>query len=229
MKRSRSGCARSGAVKRRKSSRSKYARRVPRNIPIPSIDVTRKWWARNWVPSTAAVGNFWTYEAPRIIDMPDFNQYSAIFDEYKVRAVKYTFMPKWSSFDGANTTDTTLPGITNASSTYLHILVDPTSSVVPAGSYNSTTLNSFLENGDAKTHYGDKPINVYYKPKVGTTLGAGFDNAKRIDAGWNNCSSGNAIAMNGFHVFAQDQNFTGIFSQTYDVFVTLYVSFRGIK
>lgn len=201
-------------------------RRVPRSLKLNTVVFKRKTWAGNWQPSTVGVADFWKYYSFSLNAMSGYAEVTNLFDEYKISALKVEFHPRFSGFDGANTTDTTLPGVTNQSGTKLHILVDPSSTLTPTGVYNSTTLNTLLENGTVRSHSGNRVVSVYYKPKVYNTV-SGLA-ANMIRSPWIRTDQV-ALPHYGFHAFAQDNNFSGTFGQSWDIFVTYYIQCRNMK
>lgn len=220
-----------GGRSRRRGKRARRSfmrrRRVPRSIAARTIKVYRKFWSQNWVPATTNTIDFYRYYTFTVTQIPNWTEYQALFDEYKVNWFKYTFRPRYDSFAGNDTTDTTLPGVTNQSTTYLHTLVDPKTYITPSGTYTTSNLNTFLEQGKSKTYQGTKPVSVLIKyPCVAEDTNATAD-AKYVKAGWNSTNNPGVRAHRGFFIFAQDQNMTGVFGQTWDIFVECSVSFRG--
>lgn len=207
--------------KRRRMMRSK---RVPRSyIRNSMVMVKRTFWFENWSPNTTNTNGFWRNYALGLSNLPSVNEFTAVFDQYKINAIKYTFRPRYDSFAGNDTTDTTLPGVTNQAGTHLHVIVDPHSTITPSGTYNSTNLNAFLENGSVRSYNGNRAVNVFVRPSVNLN---GVE--RRVRAPWIQ-SGQNAIQHYGIHVFAQDINLTGVFGQSWDVFVTYYMQFRNLK
>lgn len=159
--------------------------------------------------------------------MPNFGELASLFDQYRVYALKYTFRPRYDGFQGQDTTDTTLPGVTNQGKTYIHVVNDPKSTISPSGVYNSTTLNSFFEQGRVKSYNGNRPFSVYFKPSVADDAD-GVNIAKYVRAPWLNVGV-TGIIHRGFHSFAQDINLTGVFGQSWDIFVTPYMMFKNMR
>jgi hypothetical protein len=158
--------------------------------------------------------------------MPSSPELSAVFDMYRMNAVKMTFRPRYDGFDGSNTTDTTAPGVTNQGGTNVHYIVDPGSFLNPSGTYTSANLNNFLENGDVRSATGTKPFSIIYKPTTNAATGSG---PMKKTGQWLSTQTANDLAQSGVHVFMQDTNLTGTFSQAFDIFVTYYMSFRGVR
>lgn len=214
-----------------RAAKRRAVRRIPRGVRAPmTLAVKRKFYLENWQPSTATTNGFWRYYSFNLAQMFDVGQFQAVFDQYRINAIRVEFHPRYSEFAGNDTTDTVLPGVTNQAGTRLSVMVDTRSSVVPSGAYSSATYNSFLEQGNARTHQGNRPVTVYFRPSVSTTLGANVAGAARkrapvmmLDA------SGQQVNHTGFHIFAWDPNFSGTFGQSFDILVTYYLTFRGMR
>lgn len=225
-KRQRRGSARAAA--RRTYKRYQKATVPRRLISTPKINVQRSYWYENWTPNTVATNNFWRYYSFRLQDLPSYLDFAAPFDRFRINAIKVTFRPRYDNFAGNDTVDTTLPGVTNQAGCKLTIINDPASNFAPAGVYGSGTYNIALENGKARVHNGNKDINVYFKPMVNSETG-GLSAGRRIRAPMLQCSQAAGLVHNGFHVYANDVNFTGVFGQSFDVYVTYYMTFIGLR
>lgn len=208
---------------------SKMRRRIPRGVGLKnevSITCKRQFRQTFWQPSTAATSDFWKIFWFKLTDLPTSSEFTNLFDEYRFNAIKVVFRPRFSGFDGANTTDSTLPGITNQAGTNLHIALDPKGSISPSGAYSSSSLNLFMENDNIRSYNGNRAVTVYYKPTVMRTvdgLAAEFKTSPWLSTSYP------AINHFGFSAYAQDFNFNGTFGQSWDIFVTYYMSFRGLK
>lgn len=222
------------AVKRRRSSRrmrrrtrrktSKRMLRRKRSTPRVT-SFKRTCWSTNFTPTAASTSGFWVYFTTTFASISNNAEYVALFDQYKINAVKYTFRPRYDSFAGNDTTDTTLPGVTNQGGTMVHTIADPTSNVVPTGLYGASNLNTFLENGNVRTRTGNKAFSVYFKPMVDDSMATGTE---RKRASWLPTTN-TTIVHNGFHCFFQDVNLTGTFGQSFDIYITYYFQCRGMK
>jgi len=178
-----------------------------------------------WTPSTITTADFWRYYRINLAQLPSAAEFAALFDQYKINGLKFTFRPRYSEFAGNDTTDTTLPGVTNQGQVLAHVIVDPHNVSVPSGTYTRANLNTFLENGNVKSYQANKPFSVYYKPTVDTTVQS-VGSARRIAAPWLQTTQ-LGIDHNGFHMFLSDVNLTGAFGNAYDVFVTYYFCCRN--
>lgn len=222
-------------AQKRKMARAAKRLRKKRTTSVPTtvapkmstMRVKRTCWTQNYAPSTATTAGFWSYVATNLGNVTNVAEYTALFDSYRINGIKYTLRPRFDNFSGNNTQDATQPGVTNQGGCLVHVIKDGDSTLVPSGTYTSATLNSFLENGSVKTYSGNKAINIYFKPKVDRTF-AGVSTAGRTSSPWLSTSQA-AIAHNGVHLFFQDVNLTGNFGQSWDLFITYYMEFKGQK
>lgn len=193
---------------------------------IPILKCQRTQYIGNWVPSTVTTGDFWKSYQWVLGFVNNNAEFVNLFDLYRFAALRYVFRPRYNSFAGNDTTDTTLPGISNQAGTMLHILKDPYSVSTPAGTYSAATLNTFLEGGNVKTYTGLRPVSVYFKPVVRMTVAGG--SSKPVRSPWLNVTD-TTIPHYGFQAFAQDVNLTGVFGQSWDVYVTAYMMFKNLR
>lgn len=204
-----------------KKKRMRLAR-TPR-VSLPTMAFKRTWYYGVFQPTTVTTAGFWQYFTIQFSNMPNVSEYTSLFDQYRINAIKWTFRPRYDSFAGNDTTDTVLPGVTNQMGTNIHIIKDPMSTVTPTGTYSAGTLNSYLENGNVRSYNGNKAVTVYWKPMIDDALSTG---TRRVKAPFISCNN-SIVPHAGFHVFFQDFNFSGTFGQQWDMFVTLYFQCRG--
>lgn len=217
-------------TQRRRMMRRSRIPRVPRSLAVNTVFLKRKTWAGNWQPSTATTSDFWKYYGYQLAYVSGYQDITNMFDEFKICALKYEFHPRFSGFNGNDTTDTTLPGVTNQAGTKLHILADKKSTLTPTGTYTSSTLNSLMENGEVKTYSGNRKVVVFVRnPTIGEILTGGATVQRFTPSPWLRTDNGNGIQHYGFHAFAQDNNFNGSFGQSWDIFVTAYIACRNLK
>jgi len=86
----------------------------------------------------------------RLSDLPDYSEYCAMFDQYRIVGVKLTFFPQQ--------TDASV-GI-GATTPIIHTAIDRND-----GGGISTEAN-FLQYDQVKTHKFDRQFSIYIKPKV---------------------------------------------------------------
>lgn len=202
----------------------RQAARRPRKLPMaPTVSIARTQITGAWSVGTATVGDFWRTYSPTVAgSFNNFSEFAAVFDQYKVNAIKIKFYPRYNSIDANPTTltNTTVKMVT---------VVDPYSTLVPAGVYSATTANVLMEQSGARVRDGLKPVTVYWRPKIAipTNVGGGVtyvDSSKM----WLNTTS-TAVPFLGFQALVATNNFSTPIGLVYDVFVTYYATFRNLK
>lgn len=191
---------------------------------IGTVSMKRTSYAGNWTFGTATTNDFWRYVT---IDMSSFNNFSemaAIFDEYRVNAIKVTYRPAYDSVAQA----TAASAVTQPQA-FAHYVVDPASTVIPSGTYNITSLNTLLENGNVKTRTLNRPFSIYYKPKVlDQVFNTGTAGVMRKSP-WIRTSETSA-SFRGYHMYIQQNGFNlGNLNIKLDTYITFYVQFRNVK
>lgn len=212
----------------RKYRRMARTMRPSRAIMQSHVNVERTWYSANWTPNTTGTNGFWRYITVNLGACPNVTEYTNLFEQYKINKVTFVLRPRYDSFSGENTTDTTLPGVTNQGATRVHTVIDPRSNLTPSGTYTSTTLNTFLENGKVKTFSGNKAITIPIKyPAYVNDVNnvAGAENP--LCRGRWFSTAATTIEFRGCHIFLQDVNLTGVFGQSFDIFTTMSMSFKG--
>lgn len=221
-------------VKRKRMSSSKRRMkrrivRVPKSMPARSmtgvkINVKRMFYSGTWVWGTATTGDFWKAFEPTVANgFNNFSEFAAVFDRYKVNAIKVTFRPRFDTVAAPVTGATPLTVV----KPYMCIVKDPFTTLVPSGLYTSANLNTLLENG-GRVYDADRTVSVYYRPyiSVPTNTGSGQWYKRAPYLRTNDVTT----PMRGFQAFAYQNNFSNIATDlVWDVFVTMYVTFKDLK
>jgi len=222
--------ARKRKATRRNGPPSKKRRTMParrRGSAMANMNLIRTSYQGTTVFSSTSVAGFWQYRITAASMLPSFTELAAVFDEYKISAIKYTFRPR---FDGYDVNDPVTSG--TPSPLYMcnaHVINDPGSSMVPAGGYTTSTLNTFLENGKVKSYPLTKPFSVYYRPKILQAALGGGTGVLCKAAPWIRTIDAD-VTHRGFHMFIQNNAMFGTNpSIVLDTFVTFYMKFRGAK
>ena len=185
----------------KRQKRNPRPRVIPRYIrPIRDyLQCTRTTYSENWTPNPNSTNGFYRYYQLNLSNVNNFGEFTALFDQYKINAIVYKFVPRYDGFSGNDTTDTTLPGVTNQGATRMHIMVDPYSVDGPTGAYTSATLNSFLERGsNIKTYDGGKTFTVYFKPTYNNTVEG--SNTNRVPSKWLNTTTPTINHLSLIHI-----------------------------
>jgi hypothetical protein len=197
--------------------------RVPA-LRVPSITLKRRSFSSTWAFNTTTTNDVWRYYTFTAGDINNYSEFSALFDEYRINAVKVTFRPSYD--DLANISGT---GTLVQPQAYAHVCIDPSSTVIPAGTYTSANMNTFLENSGVRTYTLNRPFSVYLKPHVQDGLQGGGTASHSFKAPWIKTSD-SAPIHRGFHMFLQQNSFsTGNTNIKLDTFYTFYLQFRNLK
>lgn len=208
---------------KRVTKRKTFARRKRMYRRAGVTSVKRTFYLENFNFDPSNTNGFWRLVGMNAVTLPSFAEFQAVFDEYKINAIKFTYRPRY---------DTVVAGTGGANiQCFAHTVIDPASTVVPAGTYSQATLNSFMENSGVRTHTLNKPFSVYYKPKVEKSVSNGVNqiSTQMSPMPWCKTSAG-GIALKGHHIFLQQNNFSnqsGIINL--DTYVTLYMQFKNLK
>lgn len=202
--------------KKKKVSRKKRSMtlsKTPRNI----LNVKRVYNLTTFTPSTASTAGFWNYYGFQTSSLPDWGQYTSVFDQFRVNALKFTFYPRFTDVN-----------IGSQSQIYATYIIDPQSTILPTGVYSRANLNMLMEQSGVKTRSGNRPIAIYYKPKMADDINAVINST--YSNKWLSTQAGNQIHR-GFHIFFHDANFNGggFVNVSYEIVVTVYMSFKNIK
>lgn len=200
------------------------------------IKVTRTCYLGQYQPTTASTPGFWQYRTVSLTSgynnqsgvnmggLSNLAEYVPLFDQFKLSAYKIVLRPNQVDYNqpmNASSLTGVLP--------YVHVVHDPMTATIPSGTYSAATVNQFLEQGNVRTYRGDRKVTIYVKrPKVREEYGTGA--IRYISPTWTTLdnSFGQAMEHRGFHLMHSSQNLAAAFP-AYDVFVTYYLRFRGMK
>jgi len=216
---------RSAPRRRRFVRRVRTVSRVPRSMGGGShFSLKQKTFSGVWNYDPGSTAGFWQYWTASPVAMYGWAEHSAVFDEYKVNALLFEFMPNFDSFGAELTTSATFEF------GQFHTSVDPSSTMVPSGVQGIATLNEFLQQGDnVKSGPINKVRRVYYKPKVATAVMGGGIGGRLIKAPWLKTTD-NSVNHRGFHSYIYP-NYTPSNSMilSYNVYITYFMQFRGSR
>lgn len=196
-------------------------RRMPRTTDADRqqvFNLSRECFYGTWNFGTATTGDFWRYYEFNVASFPWITRMITAFDEYKVNAFVVTLRPSYTSVDNSSTTP-----VMNVSYT-----IDPGTTTNPSGVYSISTLNDMMGSGVPVTKTADKPIVIYWKPKVLTQAWAASTASGVEDPGWYR-STDTSVNHRGVHIYLHDTVFSGTSNAKFDVHVKAYMSFRNPK
>lgn len=196
---------------------------IPRSIVSPKVFIKRVRFQETWIMGTATTGDFWRYYTWTTSNFNNFAELASVFDEYKVCALKYTFRP---AYDGVDLSAVVAPQ-TYGATAYAHVCIDPSSNLIPSGTYTAANMNTFMENQGVRTYKLERPFSVYFKPKVSDQLFGGSTASRTVKSGYLKTGE-TAVQHRGFHIFLQQNSMNNINTAIkLDVFITAYCIFRN--
>jgi len=206
--------------KRRFSNRMRRGPAATRKLPLYTMRTVKTTYQGTWSFSSGLTSGFWKYYEAQAIEMSEFSEFAMIFDEYKITNLKYTFRPRFDTYNA----DTNLFPLC-----YAHVIKDPASTRIPTGAYSVATINTFLENGGVKSYTLTKPFSVSFKPKILDSVFGGGTASAAVTPKWIRTTE-DAVPHRGFHMFLQNNALSAAnTSILLDVFVTYTIQFRGAR
>lgn len=204
----------------RKKARTAMVSRVPRMMTPRNavMNCKRTKWIEYWQPSPAITAGFWKQYNQAFSDVFNATDFTNLFDEYKINAIKLKFVPRYDGNDAGSASP--------QNSAMVSVCYDTRSSLTPSGSYSSATYNAFSEQGLVKTYATLRPFTVYWKPSLrqpNFIAGSKFLGPQWLP------TAATTETHYGPHIFMHDMNFTASFRNSYDIFITHYISLRGVK
>lgn len=230
-------------VKRRKyaskrgrfGKRTRYSRRG-----TPYLRVRRTCYLGGFMPNTTTTAGFCQYRTcsltkgffdqtgASIGGLTNLSEYTPLFDLYKLKAYKITLRPRWTGINQTQQMSVPLASATVYDVPYVAIKIDPTDTTTITGTYGATSFNAFLEQTGVRIKRADRAFSIYVKPKITEQYGSGAN--RYVTPNWTDLSTtfGQDMPHRGYWLYFFTQNFASLY-QSYDVFVTYYLQFKGAK
>lgn len=193
-----------------KTNRNYRRRRMPMKRRVRPrndfLSVKRKTWLPQIQSDVAGKAGSYAFTLSTV---PAFSEFTNLFDQYRICAVKLQFFPR--------VTDVTASGTTNQ--VPFHYAVDYTDVTPP------TSLTDVLQYNNSKTRQALKPFTIYLKPRVAQTIWQGVTAAGYAPGKpsmWLDSKS-YGIQHYGLKWFFD----TGMTGYTLDCMSTYYVQFKG--
>lgn len=147
----------------------------------------------------------------KLNDLPDYTEFTQLYDSYKFSGVTMHYYPQQTQDDASSAANTT--GL-------MHSVIDYDDATAP------TTINELMEYQNHKITPFNHQLRRFFKPKaasaVYTTSFVGFENA----SGWLDCANPD-IAHYGFKTGLNTVS-SGA-STGYRLFMTYYVKFKAVR
>lgn len=207
------------ATKRSKYARQMVIRRQPINRNLTPINFRRRFYYAGFTWSTASVTGFWNVLQMSFNQIPNSTDYADLFQEYKINRIKVTFVPCYTGSDQTGVA-------AGASVPMLHYKVETPQFLTPAGAYNNSTLNAYMDTGPTSKLF-DKPISVYFEPTIPTDVNNTV--VETQGPSWIRTTvGGTAILHNGLSFFINFNSFSSPSATfTTDVYYEFYFQTRN--
>lgn len=136
--------------------------RVPRSVgAIQSMPHTfvRTFVNNDALTSLATVNYIAAGAENQLSQLPNSSEFTALFDQYKIKKVEWTYMPRFDNVEVNTSIATPMPRI--------YTVIDRDDSSTPL------TLNQMLQYADVKSTAFNKPVKVTYTPSLAASVYAG--------------------------------------------------------
>lgn len=201
--------------RRRIVRRSRYVTPNPRSIVrtyAPKVmNFKRSFYSSNWTFSTASTAGFYATITTQLGFVPNSTEWTNLFKQYRIKAMKWTFVPRFDNVPAADST--------NAPLGTLYVAQNREAAAV-SGTYSATTLNSLLEKPHKRLIMNG---NRSYYMKTNTIVDNEITYNKWLT------TAATTVTYFGFDVYWAFPVSTPITSQSIDLFCTVYLQCKGIK
>lgn len=211
----------------KRTTRRKYTRKmkIPRAVVRTNLtSIKRRYYVGAWAATVATGWNSTNYSF-RLNNIPSYTEFTALFEQYKINAVKLTFIPQWEGGLDQNNAYIAAATVPYVQTPRMYVLIDKD------GDPQISTENLMLENSDTRVITNPhKAFSVYVrKPcaqyEVSTSLG--FSAASPKPSPWLDCDN-YGVNHYGVGIGCQlDGSVTA--SMYYRVVATYYMQFKGAK
>lgn len=198
--------------RKKKTKTTKYA--PYGNVNLTPYSFRRRFLASTYTWSTGTVNGFWNVMQMAFNQIPNSTDYSDLFSEYKIKRISVTFVPRYDGVDqtGAGT---------GAGLPMLHYKVETPTFLTPAGTYNQSTLNAYLDTNPKSVAF-NKPVTVRFTPTLQTDINNAVVETSKPQ--WiRSTSPGNAAVHYGLSFFVM---FNGFSSPTATFTTDVYYEFE---
>jgi len=139
--------------KKMMTRRRKFYRKSSLNrIENQSHQFVRSAYYPSALTSTALFSGFGGASKTVLSQLPNYTEFSALFDQYKIKKVQYTYIPRYDSADISQYNNLTLPR--------LFYVIDRDDAAAPSG------INDLMQYANVRSVQFNKPITVTYVPSV---------------------------------------------------------------
>lgn len=200
-------------ISKRKVGKRMMVRRSP-GLRQPVHYFKRTQFATN-VITVSGGASYFGASSFEIQNLPNFNEFTSLYDQYKLTAIKYQILPRGNSADVGTSA-------TQGNQGRIFSVIDYDDSNAPASFNDMTQYQNLKSTPNTMTH------TRYFKPKfIMDVLSGGVGltaNAPR--SGWIDCTQAD-VKHRGIKIGIQAPNATATW--TYDLMVTYYLAFKNVR
>lgn len=181
---------------------------------------------------TAAFGvaTQWKYE-PTLDSLPNFTDFTNLYDQYCIKAIKVSLFPKFSQVEGVSVQDAGA-GLSGLGAVNL---MGQVASVVDIDGNGPTTMNELMQYQNVKMTRGNKIHSRYFKPAVAasifkstTALTSAYGPKKSV---WLDCSNPDVTHYGLYGIIdlsGVSPSFVGA-GFSFDVKVDMYIACKNVR
>lgn len=215
-----------GRPRKYRRTGAKRTARMSRSVVSNSlVSIVRRYYVGQWTPTVSLGWNSTNYSF-RLNNIPTYTEFTNLFEQYRINAVKLTFIPEWiGGLDQNNAYMSSTGGSPFISSPRLYTLIDKD------GDPQTNTEDRMLENSKARLIKAPhRPFSIFVrKPcaqfEVATSLG--FSGAAPKASPWLDCDN---YGVNHFGCAIGAQvNGSATASMPYRIVATYYMQFKIAK
>lgn len=146
----------------------------------------------------------------QLSSLPNYTEFTALFDMYKITGVKVTYMPRANSAEAG----------TNQGLVKFFSVIDYDDTTAP------TAINDLLQYESLKVSNSSRDHTRFLKPKIARAIyQSGVSTAYGASTGWIDCD--NASVPHYGLKYALQQLPSG--NQSFDVKITYYLAFKNVR
>lgn len=164
---------------------------------------------------------------PTLSSVPDYTDFTSLFDQYAIRGCKISLMPKFSMVEGVYASNASGGGTWGGINCLPQI-----HSVLDYDGNGPSSVNAALQYQNLKTTPGHKIHSRYFKPRILSTL---WRNPTAVTSAYASKKSSfidtsyTDVNHYGMYVVANTQGMDENVKLYYDIKCTLYMSFKNVK
>nr|WPR18779.1 MAG: capsid protein [Chemarfal virus 102] len=197
----------------RKINRARYGRRKPmirKTLKQPVQYFKRSAWLPNWLTTAAGADSFASINF-RINQLPQFTEFTQLYDQYKINGVKLEIIPQ---YDSANVGAI---GTNQISQNYL--INDYDDVLVP------TTMDTLMQNQTVKRCPSTAVMKHYIKPCIAMQVfNTGITSTYAARRGFVDCNSADTEHYGVKLGFTSNP-----LAQRYGLRMTFYLAFKNVR